>query len=89
VGEVIRCGSPHPQPLPSGRGEPNKKSRRGSPSPGGEGAGGWGNGTGVNECAVLLLTNSFDPARIIRTPLRETLTACKAPTPAFTSGITS
>ncbi|WP_046247233.1 DNA repair ATPase [Hymenobacter terrenus] len=25
------------------------------------------------ECAVLLLTNSFDPARIIRTPLRETL----------------
>ncbi|UOQ97291.1 DNA repair ATPase [Hymenobacter sp. 5317J-9] len=26
-----------------------------------------------DECAVLLLTNSFDPARIIRTPLRETL----------------
>jgi MoxR-like ATPase len=27
-----------------------------------------------DECAVLLLTNSFDAARIIRTPLRETLT---------------
>ena len=26
-----------------------------------------------DECAVLLLTNAFDPARIIRTPLRETL----------------
>ncbi|MDB5267085.1 MAG: family ATPase [Hymenobacter sp.] len=27
-----------------------------------------------DECAVLLLTNAFDPARIVRTPLRETLT---------------
>ncbi|MCC3155509.1 DNA repair ATPase [Hymenobacter sp. BT770] len=27
-----------------------------------------------DECAVLLLTNSFDPARVVRTPLRETLT---------------
>ncbi|WP_426060969.1 DNA repair ATPase [Hymenobacter sp. B1770] len=26
-----------------------------------------------DECAVLLLTNSFDPARIVRTPLREML----------------
>ena len=26
-----------------------------------------------DECAVLLLTHSFDPARIIRTPVRETL----------------
>ena len=34
---------------------------------------GKGPGDGVNECAVLLLTATFDPARIIRTPLRETL----------------
>ena len=27
-----------------------------------------------DECAVLLLTSFFDPARIVRTPLRETLT---------------
>ena len=34
---------------------------------------GKGPGDGVNEAAVLLLTNSFDPACIIRTPVRETL----------------
>src|SRR6476661_2237071 len=27
-----------------------------------------------DECAVLLLTNTYDPARVVRTPLRETLT---------------
>ncbi|OGX86676.1 AAA family ATPase [Hymenobacter lapidarius] len=35
---------------------------------------GKGPGDGVNECATLLLTATFDLARIIRTPLRETLT---------------
>ncbi|HEX8504675.1 MAG TPA: DNA repair ATPase, partial [Hymenobacter sp.] len=34
---------------------------------------GKGPGDGVNETATLLTTTAFDPARIIRTPLRETL----------------
>jgi len=37
------------------------------------GAGGEVNGAGLVEAATLLTTNTYDPARVIRTPLRETL----------------
>ncbi len=45
-------------------------SRQAPPSPPGEG----GRGGEATEVAVLLLTHSFDPARVIHTPTRETLT---------------
>ncbi|HEX8659606.1 MAG TPA: DNA repair ATPase, partial [Hymenobacter sp.] len=62
--------NPIPSPSPLGEGsQASAEQNRQAPLP----PEGKGSGDGVNECAVLLITNSFDPARIVRTLLRETL----------------
>ena len=90
VRQWVRAAHPTPQPSPPGEGsqsieDNNNEKKAGeraavAPLPpedsahqAARGPGDGVNGLGVNEVAVLL-TTSFDPARIIRTPLRETLT---------------
>ncbi|GAB3638205.1 DNA repair ATPase [Hymenobacter arcticus] len=54
----------------------NNEARQAPPLPEGRGSGG-----GVAECAVLLVTNTFDPARVLRAALRETLTGLQGSHP--------
>ncbi|WP_345237161.1 DNA repair ATPase [Hymenobacter saemangeumensis] len=66
--------TPSPSPLdarnPLGEGSPSSTASELAPLP----LGGKGSGDGVHECAALLATATFSPARVIRTPLHETLT---------------
>ena len=72
LGAFVRQAHPIPQPLPlpeKGSLTTSNVSAAVAPLP----PEGKGPGDGVNECATLLITSTFDPARIIRTPLREVL----------------
>ncbi|MBC8085188.1 MAG: AAA family ATPase, partial [Hymenobacter sp.] len=72
VRQWLAAANPAPQPSPSGRGVPDESFAGTHPSSGGEGPG-VGVADGVLETAVLLLTTTYDPARVVHTPLRETL----------------
>ncbi|WP_317173500.1 DNA repair ATPase [Hymenobacter montanus] len=79
VRSFVQNPTPSPSPLdarnPQGEGSQTPAADSAAPlPPEGKGSGDGVNTAAVNECAVLLATNSFDPARIVRTPLRETLT---------------
>ncbi len=89
VGAFVRAnpgaGYPTPSPSPPGEGNlssvgvsssstiSNNDSRQAPPLPEGRGLGGGVPRPALTETALLLTTSSYDPARVIRTPLRETL----------------
>ncbi|MGI4866306.1 MAG: DNA repair ATPase, partial [Janthinobacterium lividum] len=88
VGAFVRAnpsaGNPTPSPSPPGEGSltsggvsdsstiNNNDNRQAPPLPEGRGLGGGVPTPALTETA-LLLTTSYDPARVVRTPLRETL----------------
>ncbi|NML63819.1 AAA family ATPase [Hymenobacter sp. RP-2-7] len=86
-------GYPTPSPSPPGEGSlttagvshtesTNTDGRAAvAPLPRRGGVGGGANGAGVLEAAVLLTTHTYDPARVLRTPLRETLTGLQGTHP--------
>ncbi|MET4106684.1 DNA repair ATPase [Hymenobacter sp. UYP22] len=79
--QAAQFRGPHPPtPSPAGRGSQTVSlanqaplpSFQNAPLPTGEGLGVGSTGVAL-ETAVLLLTNSYDPARVVHTPTRETL----------------
>ncbi|NVO30364.1 DNA repair ATPase [Hymenobacter lapidiphilus] len=82
VRQWVQAARPLPQPLPKREGSqaPNSfaaatesTNHQNAPLPFGEGTG-EGSTSSATEVALLLLTDSFDAARIVPTPTRETLT---------------
>ncbi|MFD2718192.1 DNA repair ATPase [Hymenobacter monticola] len=75
LGAFVRHPNPTPSPSPPGEGSLTNSTFSVASAPLPQEGKGPGDGVnGVNEAATLLITATFDPARIIRTPLHETLT---------------